>query len=195
MIMGLRTSTLLRVALWAVLISCSFGSTTKALAQQGSEHSSKTKPSYKLGSGDLLKVKVFKHDDLSGEYRVDGSGAISFPLIGTVDAAGLSVQGLRKKITTKLKDGYLINPSVSVEVLNFRPFYILGEVNKPGDYSYVSAMTVLNAVAMAGGFTGRAKRSDIVIIRAGDPNRKKSKADLDTVIMPGDIVEVPQRLF
>lgn len=184
-----------RGVLTATLIVCWFGASPAATAQQGLDQAKVEKPSYQLGSGDLLKVTVFKHTDLSGEYRVDGSGTISFPLIGTIKAGGLTIQKLRENIVLKLKEGYLKNPSVSVEVLNFRPFYILGEVNQPGDYSYVSAMTVLNAVAMAGGFTGRAKRSDIVIIRANDPKRAKSDANLDTVVLPGDIIEVSQRLF
>ena len=150
---------------------------------------------YTLGSGDKVRVTVFGHEDLSGEFEVDGSGNISLPLIRNVKAEGLTVRQLEQSITERLSPDYLINPSVSVEVLNYRPFYIYGEVTKPGSYPFVNGMTVVNAVAMAGGFTYRARTGSVRIVRAGDPQRKPVDADKDTPVLPGDIIEVPERYF
>ena len=105
---------------------------------------------YKLASGDRLKVTVFRHEDLSGEFALDGAGNFAMPLIGQIDAYGLTTREVEQRIQTKLSDGYLVDPQVAVEVLNYRPFYILGEVKAPGAYPYVNGMTVLNAVALAG---------------------------------------------
>lgn len=150
---------------------------------------------YQTGSGDKLRVIVFGHEDLSGEFLVDGSGYISFPLIGNVKAGDLTVRELELAIIDKLKPDYLKNPRVGVEVLNYRPFYILGEVKNPGSYPYVSGMKVINAIALSGGYTYRGREKKLVIIRANDPERTKQPADHDTVVMPGDVIEVPERFF
>lgn len=150
---------------------------------------------YKLGSGDKIRVTVFGHEDLSGEFEVDGSGNVSLPLIRNIKAEGLTVRQVEQAITERLSPDYLINPSVSVEVLNYRPFYIYGEVTKPGSYPFVSGMTVVNAVAMAGGFTYRARTGSVRIVRANDPQRKPIVADKDTPVLPGDVIEVPERYF
>lgn len=153
------------------------------------------RPQYALGSGDKLRVNVFGHEDLSGEFSVGSTGNISLPLIGTVKAGGRTIPQLEKAIHDKLYPDYLKNPRVSVEVLNFRPFYIIGEVKKPGSYPFVSGMTVVNAVALAGGFTYRAKENDLLIKRANDPNGGKQKAHQETLVMPGDVIVVPERWF
>lgn len=150
---------------------------------------------YTLGSGDKIRVTVFGHEDLSGEFEVDGSGNVSLPLIRNIKAEGLNVRQLEQAITERLSPDYLINPSVSVEVLNYRPFYIYGEVTKPGSYPFVNGMTVVTAVAMAGGFTYRARTSSVRIVRANDPARKAVVADKDTAVLPGDVIEVPERYF
>jgi polysaccharide export outer membrane protein len=152
-------------------------------------------PEYTLGSGDVVKVTVFGQDDLSGEFTVDGQGMVSLPLVGNVKIGGLNVRQAEKKVVGTLKPDYLRNPRVSIEVLNYRPFYIIGEVKKPGSYPYVSGMTVINAVALGGGFTYRARENDLLIIRATDPGRHKQRANQDTVVLPGDVVEVPERYF
>lgn len=152
-------------------------------------------PIYTLGSGDKLRVTVFGEADLSGEFEVDGSGEISMPLIGSVLAGNRSVRELEGRITELLADGYLKKPRVSVDVLNYRPFYILGEVQDPGSYPYVNGMTILNAVALGGGFTYRAKKERILIIRAGDESRKPEVGTPDTVVLPGDVVRVEERFF
>jgi polysaccharide export outer membrane protein len=152
-------------------------------------------PEYTLGSGDVVKVTVFGQDDLSGEFTVDGQGMVSLPLIGNIKIGGLTVRQAEKTVVGKLKPDYLKNPRVSVEVLNYRPFYIIGEVKKPGSYPYVSGMTVINAVALGGGFTYRARENDLLIIRATDAQRRKQHASQDTAVLPGDVIEVPERYF
>ena len=152
-------------------------------------------PAYILGSGDRVRVTVFGEEDLSGEFEVDGLGNISLPLIREVRAGGLRLRQLEKTIAEKLLDGYLKNPRVSIEVLNYRPFYILGEVKQPGSYPYVSGMTVLNAVALAGGYTYRAKKKDLLISRANESERGEQPATEETVVLPGDILKVPERFF
>ncbi len=150
---------------------------------------------YILGTGDQLRVTVFDEADLSGQFEVDGSGNISMPLIGQVEAGGLSLPELEERIKLKLLDGYLKKPQISIEVMNYRPFYILGEVNNPGSYPYVSGMTVLNAIALAGGYTYRAKTDKLFLTRDSDPAETKREVTEDTVVMPGDIIRVMERFF
>lgn len=149
---------------------------------------------YTLGSGDRLKVTVYGEADLSGEFQVDGNGGVSFPLIGQVLVKGLSMQQLEQRLVEKLKDGYLTNPRVSLEVLNYRPFYILGEVSKPGKYEYVSGITLYNAIAMAGGYTYRARQNKAQITR-GNPEKVIEGSDHATIILPGDIINIQERFF
>ena len=150
--------------------------------------------SYRLGSGDRVRVVVFRHEDLSGEFALDGAGNFAMPLVGEVQAYGLTTRELEQRIATKLQDGYLVDPQVSVEVLNYRPFYILGEVRQPGSYQFVNGMTVLNAVALAGGFTYRAKQNNFLLQRGGSNTAGREVAG-DTAILPGDIVTVQERFF
>jgi polysaccharide biosynthesis/export protein VpsN len=149
---------------------------------------------YRLGAGDQLRITVFGQADLSGQFEVSNDGRIAFPLIGEVRAADLTPQELEKAITAKLKPDYLKDPQLSVEVINYRPFYIIGEVKNPGSYAYVGGMRVVNAVAMAGGYTYRAKENNLLITRAGG-NGKKEAADQNTAVRPGDVIEVPERYF
>jgi len=151
-------------------------------------------PAYTMDSGDRLRVVVFRHEDLSGEFEVDGTGTFSMPLIGNVDAVGLTARQLEERIAERLRDGYLVDPQVSIEVLNYRPFFILGEVNQAGQYPYASGMTVLNAVALAGGFTFRAKE-DAITVQRGGSNAPEVVVTPDTPVLPGDIVRVPERFF
>ncbi len=150
---------------------------------------------YRMGPGDNLRITVFGQEDMSGEFLVDGSGFLSMPLIGEVKAGGLTVREVERAIVKKLKPDYLKNPSVSIGVLNYRPFYIIGEVKKPGSYPYVSGMTVVNAIALAGGYTYRARENKVLITRARNPERKKQRANHDTAVLPGDVIEVPERFF
>ncbi|MCB2012425.1 MAG: polysaccharide biosynthesis/export family protein [Geminicoccaceae bacterium] len=149
---------------------------------------------YTVAAGDRLRINVFRHEDLSGEFELDGRGNFSMPLIGQVSANGLSSTELETRIEDMLKDGYLVDPQVSIEVLTYRPFYILGEVNSPGSYEYSNGMTVLNGVALAGGFTYRADQNDIILQR-GSANAPKVAVSVTTAIAPGDVVTVGERYF
>jgi polysaccharide export outer membrane protein len=149
---------------------------------------------YRLGAGDQLRITVFGQADLTGQFEVSNDGRIAFPLIGEVRAAELTPRELEMAITAKLKPDYLKDPQLSVEVVNYRPFYIIGEVKNPGSYAYVGGMRVVNAVAMAGGYTYRAKENNLLITRAGG-NGVKEPADQNTTVRPGDVIEVPERFF
>jgi polysaccharide export outer membrane protein len=150
---------------------------------------------YQLGTGDKLRVNVYGEEDLSGEFLVDGSGQVQLPLVGQVKAKGLTIHEFVAEVTAALQTGYLKDPKVSVEVENYRPFYILGEVNKPGEYPYESGLTVPGAVALAGGFTYRADDSEVHIRRAGSEKEETMPADSTTKINPGDIVRISERIF
>jgi protein involved in polysaccharide export with SLBB domain len=151
--------------------------------------------SYRLGPGDALRVTVFRHEDLSGEFRLDGDGYFALPLVGEILGGGRTSRQLENEIEGALKSGgYLVEPQVSIQVLNYRPFYIIGEVNNPGSFEYVNGMTVINAVALAGGFTYRADQDDIVISRGGSSGPELEAAP-DTEVLPGDIIEVQERFF
>lgn len=149
--------------------------------------------SYQLGAGDKIRLNVFGEDNLSGEFTVNGSGTVALPLIGTVPAAGKTLAEFEELVVTGLKNGYLKNPHVSVEVLNYRPFYIIGEVNKGGEYPYQAGLTVLNAVAIAGGYTFRADTNQAVITRGGHDIPYDLKGPI--LVYPGDVVRIPERFF
>ena len=152
-------------------------------------------PGYKLGPGDQIRLTVFRHTDLSGQFEVDGEGNFAMPLVGQIRSAGLTPRMIENEIEDRLKSGgYLVNPQVSVEVLNYRPFYIIGEVTNPGSYQYVNGMTVTNAVALAGGFTYRADHNDITITRGGSKG-PQTDVKSNTEVLPGDIIEVSERFF
>lgn len=167
-----------------------------AVAPAGSEEKPQDllETMYTLGSGDRIKITVFGEDDLSGEFSVDGSGNISFPLIGEISVRGLSLRDLEQLLVLELAKGYLIDPKVMLEVLNYRPFYILGEVKSPGKYEYISGITLHNAVAMAGGYTHRARRNRAEITRT-NPEKVIQDADHSTLILPGDIINIRERFF
>ena len=150
---------------------------------------------YRLGSGDLLKITVFNQEDLSGEYTINGAGQVSLPLIGDVNTKDLTVKQVEQGIADKLKPDYLLNPRVSVQVLNYRPFYILGEVKEPKSYPYVDGMTYLNAVAIAGGYTYRAKEDHVVVIRMNDPQKQEIILKMDDKVLRGDVIHVKERFF
>ena len=151
--------------------------------------------SYKLGAGDRLKINVFGEESLSGEFEIDGQGVVALPLLGNIKAGGNDVRQLEIDMVAKLKDGYLVNPRVSVEVLNFRPFFILGEVRSPGSYPYVNGLKVLNAVALSGGYTYRARTDRVLIRHGGEPKEKEFEAGEDSRVMPGDVIMVTERFF
>jgi protein involved in polysaccharide export with SLBB domain len=150
---------------------------------------------YRLGSADKVRITVFGEESLTGEFLVSGSGRISMPLIGEVPASGLTVAELQTAIEVKLADGYMKMPKVSAEVLNYRPFYILGEVKKPGEYPYTNQLTVLKAVATAEGFTYRANTRRVFIKRAEASTEQEFPLTQATVVEPGDTIRIAERFF
>jgi len=186
---GQRSGLKFRLCLQSLIFLLLFAFNATALKAQNSTLE------YTLGTADKVRVQVFDEEDVSGEHEVNANGYISIPLIGEIKASGLSERGLAAAIAEKLRDGFLINPRVSVQVLNYRPFYIMGEVRQPGGYAYRNGMTVLNAVAVGGGFTYRADEDNIVVTRANDPGQKKQKVEIRTKVFPGDVIKVMERTF
>lgn len=150
---------------------------------------------YQLGTGDKIHIAVFNEDNLSGDYTVAPDGKITLPLAGGVQAAGLTVPQLQQSVSATLKNGFVQDPNVTITASDLRPYYILGEVNKPGKYGYSSDLTVLNAVATAEGFTYRADMSAIYIRHASEPAEKEVELTSTTAVLPGDTIRVTQRYF
>jgi len=149
----------------------------------------------RIQSGDRIKVTVYGEDSLNGVYDVDPSGNVTVPLAGTVRAAGRSKGELQRDITAKYKGEYLQDPKVVVEVVGFRPFYLMGEIEKPGEYSYKSDLNILSAIAMAGGLTYRASRSTVLIQHPGQAIWQEYALAPTVMVGPGDLVRVPERYF
>lgn len=173
-----------------VLISaCASQPVATELAADGQWH-------YLLNSEDEIKVVVYGEEELSDTYKVDAAGNISIPLIGTIAARGQTTTGLEKVLTTRLADGFLNNPNVRVEMVTYRPFFILGEVRTPGKYPYTPGLTVFSAVAIGGGFTYRANTDDFEVVRQlSNGEKSKGSAKRESPLYPGDIVYVRERLF
>lgn len=163
---------------------------------------------YQICERELIRISVYEHPDLSGDYRVSGEGTISFPLLGDLEVAGLTEKNLQKKLTELLAKGYLVDPQIIVRVVEYRDYvYVTGEVKKPGAYSYEENMTVIKAVTLAGGLTDMAAAGRIRIKRQprtnhdtnSDPGKEKKakeiKVKMDDLVLPNDIIIVPERFF
>jgi polysaccharide export outer membrane protein len=151
--------------------------------------------SYKLDAGDKLRVVVYGQEGLTNTYAIDAAGSITMPLIGSVPARGRTPAGLAAEISAKLRNGYIRDPSVAVEIDSYRPFFILGEVQAPGQYPYVPNMTVESAVAIAGGFSPRAKRDTVTLTHSDNGGSSRVVVPLGTTVNPGDTVQVNERWF
>jgi polysaccharide biosynthesis/export protein len=150
---------------------------------------------YKLDAGDKLRVVVYGQEGLTNTYAIDAGGAITMPLIGAVAARGRTPGGLAAEISAKLRNGYIRDPSVAVEIESYRPFFILGEVAAPGQYPYVPNMSVESAVAIAGGFSPRALRDRVTLTHTDNAGSMRAVVPLGTPISPGDTVLVGERWF
>jgi polysaccharide export outer membrane protein len=150
---------------------------------------------YKLGPGDKLRITVFNQPTLTSTYAVDAGGNVTMPLIGAVDAAQRSPAELKRMIEARLGKDFLREPNVSVEVEGYRPFFIFGEVTQAGQYPYVAGMTVEQAVAIAGGFTPRARQNSVELARRDAQGVARVRVPMTTVIRPGDTVFVHERWF
>jgi protein involved in polysaccharide export with SLBB domain len=150
---------------------------------------------YTLDTGDRLRVVVFGQDGITNSYAVDAGGKVNLPLIGAVTARGLTNQQLADAITARLKQGYVREPHVSVEVEAYRPFFILGEVTTPGQYPYVVNMTAETAIAIAGGFAPRAFKTAVEVTRKVGGQQVHTQVPLDYPVRPGDTILVKERWF
>lgn len=151
---------------------------------------------YRLAPGDKLKVNVYNEPDLTGEFQVNDSGTIAFPLIGEVRASGVSVDEFRTQLIQSLQNGYVRNPRVTVDIANYRPINIIGEVRNAGQYPYRPGISVQDAIAMAGGYTYRANNSVVYLTRSsGNEQITLNEKKDETPVLPGDNIRVPERYF
>ena len=148
---------------------------------------------YRLGTGDKISVKVFGEEELSSEFTLSDAGTISYPFLGEITALDITIGELTRLLINRLSDGYLINPSINIEVIAYREFYINGEVKTPGAYPYQPGLTLQKAVALAGGFSERASSSKIYVLSDGEAKRKKIKNGHK--ILPGDVITVDESFF
>lgn len=154
-----------------------------------------TDATYTLNAGDKLKITVFNVPEITGEYALSPTGEIGLPLLGRFKASGLTADRLTELITAQLASGYVNNPKVTVEVTNFRPFYILGEINHPGEFPFKPTMTIEQAIAAAGGYTYRAARHSAHLRRAGGPDQLIKFGEKPIYVMPGDTIRIGVRYF
>jgi polysaccharide export outer membrane protein len=151
---------------------------------------------YRLGPGDVLNIRIFDQSQLSGSYQVDDSGFVTLPLLGPEAAGGKDTSALEEEITAALqKDGLILHPAVAVEVATYRPFYILGEVNTPGQYPFRPGMTALTAISIAGGFTDRACEDYVGVTRNTGSAAAQYRAPTAALVQPGDVITVFERRF
>lgn len=169
---------------------------TPAATSAGDAQASPAKRgAYRLDSGDRLRIIVFGQRELSGEYAIDSAGTIAMPLIGLIRARGLTAAEFQNRITSQLGATFLRDPSVIVEVINYRPFFILGEVNNAGQYPYITGLTVQTAVAIAGGYTYRAEQDYAEVTRQHEGRIIHGEATPNTPIYPGDTINIVERYF
>ncbi|MCY4149997.1 MAG: polysaccharide export protein [Gammaproteobacteria bacterium] len=154
-----------------------------------------TTTDYVLGHGDRIRITVFGHENLTGEFLLSETDSISLPLVGVLDFNGATLKEAQSIVVDALRPDYLVDPKVSVEVLEYRPFYIIGEINNPGSYPWVNGMTVIEAVAIGGGFTYRARKKQMLVIRATDETRSEQEIKPNDKVLPGDLIRVAERFF
>jgi protein involved in polysaccharide export with SLBB domain len=195
--MAVRPSRWGLLLLGLVIAGCesggSLGPASPAEQQALIESAATTSPN--LHPGEKIRVIVFGEDRLSGEFEIDPAGFVSLPLASTIKAAGLSKQQLERDLSKKFSGEYLRNPRVTVDIVSFRPFYIMGEVAKAGEYPFKSGLNIMSAIAIAGGTTYRANRSTVLIQHIGE-NGFREYPLLPTIpVTPGDLIKVPERYF
>lgn len=187
-----RRTCLMALALTSVAVGLSACSTYQPAPKSFEEAAIQP---YRLDSGDRLRVTVFDQSGLSNTYTVDQAGYIAFPLIGQVAARGETLPALEGAIAKRLKQGYLRDPDVTIEVDRYRPVFVMGEVGRPGQYSYVPGMTVQNAIAIAGGFTPRGNQSDADVTRKINGEVLTGRTSISSTVLAGDTIYVRERLF
>ena len=167
---------------------------SNALSAERAAHASSSS-TYILGPNDRIRVKVYGEQDITGEYEIDSAGSVSIPLAGHVKAAGLTTRQVERGIAAALSKGIVRDPRVNVEVAAYRPYYILGEVKKSGEYPYRNGLTVLDAVASAGGFTYRANEGKVYLRRSGSTTEEAYPLTATVPVYPGDNIRIPERYF
>jgi polysaccharide export outer membrane protein len=167
----------------------------EAIRDPATGASSQSSPDYPLGPGDKIRVITFGEESLTGTFVVGAKGQVSLPLIGEIQAGGHTTRELTAEVTRLLADGFLKDPRVSIEITDYRPYYILGEVNKPGLYPYTNGLTVNAAVATAGGFTYRANTHKVFIKPEPSSAERKLPLTSGTLVHPGDTVRIAERYF
>lgn len=150
---------------------------------------------YRLGVGDTVRVEVRDEPDLTIEVQIQADGSIRYPFLGSIIAKGKTVGRLQQDISSGLRAGYLVNPDVRVRVVAYRPFYVTGQVVRPGGYPYLAGLTVEKATTIAGGFTDRASLRSIYVVHEGQRQEDKRKVSLDTLVFPGDTIIVEESFF
>jgi polysaccharide export outer membrane protein len=166
-----------------------------ALAQAQPPSAASAAATYVLGPNDRIRLKVYGEPDIAGEYEIDSNGQVSIPLAGHIGAAGLTTKQLERAIASTLAKGIVRDPRVNVEVALYRPYYILGEVKKGGEYPYRLGLTVMDAVASAGGFTYRANENKVYLRRSGAGAEEVYALDAPILVFPGDNIRIPERYF
>jgi polysaccharide export outer membrane protein len=186
------------LTLHLVLFILAIAGLSAVLSRQASAQaspSSSSAESYVLGPNDRIRLKVYGEPDITGEYEISNSGQVSIPLAGHIRAAGVTTRQLEKSIASALAKGIVRDPRVNVEIAQYRPYYILGEVKKSGEYPYRHGLTVLDAVASAGGFTYRANENKVFLRRAGAGAEQTYPLDAPVPVYPGDNIRIPERYF
>jgi len=185
---------LLMVAASATLLATS-GCVQERAPALSAEAATAPRGPYRLGLGDKVRVNVYGQPGLSGEFQVSGAGTVNMPLIGEVPAVDLTAKELETTLVQRYADGFLQNPSIVVEVYDFRPYYVLGEVERPGSYPAREGTTLLGAIATAGGFSYRANTKRIFIQRAGEAVEYEVDPQTALTVNPGDVIRVAERYF
>jgi polysaccharide biosynthesis/export protein len=174
----------------APIAACtSMGPTPQRLGQTGVDRV------FRLGSGDRLKVTVFGEEELSADVDVDAAGNVTLPLVGVVAAKGQTLEQFTASLGTRLADGFLKNPKIGVQVINYRPIYVQGEVRQGGEFAYKLGLKVADAVALAGGYSYRADQTYVQLRREGDTQQRAVLLEGDVVVLPGDNLLIPERFF
>ena len=175
------------------LAACGSGPITGSA--EALQHSRAVAQTYQLNAGDKVHIGIFNEDNLSGTYVVAPDGQVTLPLAGGIKAAGLTLAQFQEAVANRLKDGIVQDPNITVSAVELRPYYILGEVKKPGKYGYTPDLTVLSAVATAEGFTYRADMTAIYVRHANDPSEREYPLTATMAVQPGDTIRITQRYF
>lgn len=178
-----------------MLAACSNGSENARPTVPANLESAEISRVYRLGLGDKVKITVFGEPDLSGQFEIGALGNVAIPLVGEIPAKGKSIAEFRQSVVRALQAGYLKDPKVNVEVTNYRAFFVHGEVRSGGELQFKTSLRLRDAVAMAGGYTYRANKNYVILIREGDGREREVSLPSDLIVMPGDNIRIPERFF